>query len=117
VTGHIVQRVERNVREPKDETAGAEPKEAGEEGNVTLQRWPHTATIWGVLLLVGAGVCIGLLDWFSSVEQARSPGEKDFGVAVLGMIFGIPALILAVAGVGLLITGICLWTYRSYFAK
>lgn len=68
----------------------------------------------GCLSLAGALVCFGLLDWSSSVEQASSPGEKDLGVAVLGMMFGIPAFFLGLAGLLCLVAGMCVWAYRSY---
>jgi hypothetical protein len=58
-----------------------------------------------------------LLDWSSSFEQARSRGEKDFGVAVLGMIFGIPALLLGLAGGLCLLAGIRVWAHRSYLRR
>ena len=64
--------------------------------------------------LVLSLICYGLLSWTSAAEQARSPGEKDLGVAVLAMMFGLPALVLAAAGVLCLITGTCLWVFRKY---
>ena len=69
------------------------------------------------LSLSAALICLGLMDWSSSVEQARSPGEKDFGVAVLGMIFGLPALLLGLVGVLCLLAGICVWAYRLYLHR
>jgi hypothetical protein len=71
----------------------------------------------GCLSLVAALACLGLLDWSSSVEQASSPGEKDLGVAVLGMIFGIPAFFLGLAGLLCLVVGICVWAHRLYLRR
>ena len=69
---------------------------------------------FGCGALAAALVCFGLLSWSSTVEQARSPGEKDLGVAVLAMMFGVPALLLAAASILCLFTGICVWTFRRY---
>jgi hypothetical protein len=57
------------------------------------------------------------LEWSSSVEQVSSPGEKDLGVAVLEMIFGIPTLVLGLVGILLLLVGVGAWVYRSYFRR
>ena len=54
----------------------------------------------GALLVAAAGVLFLCLEWAASWEQAGSP-EKDLGVAALGMLFGIPMLILGVGGAGL----------------
>ena len=68
----------------------------------------------GCALLVLALLSYGLLLWTSAAEQARSPGEKDLGVAVLAMMFGLPALVLAAAGILCLATGTCVWLFRKY---
>lgn len=67
----------------------------------------------GSLLIGIATGLYGLLGWSSSVEQARSPGEKNLGVAVLGMLFGIPAVVLGILGLGFVVAGICVWVHRS----
>src|ERR1051326_1105893 len=55
--------------------------------------------LWIGLILIGLSVFLALLlDATSSWEQARSPGEKDMGVAVLAIMFGVPSAICAVAG-------------------
>ena len=46
------------------------------------------------------------LDWTTSMVQARSPGEKDLGVGMRGVMFGIPALIFGIAGLALLIISV-----------
>ena len=52
----------------------------------------------GVVLL-GVSVILWLgLEWSASYEQARTPGEKNLGVAVLGMLLGIPMLIFGAGG-------------------
>jgi hypothetical protein len=68
----------------------------------------------GCLSIGAAFACFGLLNWSSSVEQATSPGEKDLGVAVLAMIFGIPAIFFGLAGLLCLVVGVCVWVHRSY---
>jgi hypothetical protein len=60
---------------------------------------------------------LGLLEWSSSIEQASSPGEKNFGVAALGMLFGLPMLIFGLAGIVLLIVGAGLRIYRYYIRR
>lgn len=71
----------------------------------------------GCSSLAAALVCYGLLEWSSSVEQASSPGAKDLGVAVLGMLFGLPALVLGLTGILFLIAGMGVRAYRSYFRR
>jgi len=69
---------------------------------------------WGCTSLIVSSLFCGLLVLTSSVEQAGSPGEKDFGVAALGMAFGIPTLLFGVVGIVLLFSGIGIWAYRTY---
>jgi len=45
-------------------------------------------------------------------EQARTPGERNLGVAVIWMTFQIPIWILEFAGVGCLILGALVFAYR-----
>jgi hypothetical protein len=52
----------------------------------------------GVVLLGVATILWLGLEWSASYELARSPGEKNLGVAVLGMLFGVPMLIFASGG-------------------
>jgi hypothetical protein len=83
------------------------------EGPSLLEKHPLIGA--GCLSLTASLVRLGLLDWSSSVEQARSPGEKGFGVAVLGMIFGLPALLFGLVGALCLLAGICVWAFRANF--
>jgi len=77
----------------------------------------RNASLWiGCLLLAAAIGLYALLRWSISAEQARSPGEKDLGVAVLAMLFGIPVL-LGIAGLGFIVAGVCIWCYRKYFRR
>ena len=47
------------------------------------------------------------LHFASAWEQSQSPGEKNMGVAVLGIMFGVPMLLAAAAGlVSLVVSGI-----------
>ena len=56
--------------------------------------------LWLGLVLIGLSVFLGLLlQVSSSWEQSQTPGEKNLGVAVLGIMFGLPSLICAAAGV------------------
>jgi hypothetical protein len=71
----------------------------------------------GCLSLTAALICYGLLEWSSSVEQASSPGEKDLGVAVLWIIFGVPTLVLGLAGILLLFAGTGVWAYGLFFRR
>ena len=48
-------------------------------------------------------------------EQARTPGEKNMGVAVLFMIWSIPTLISGAAGLLCLIVGALMFAYRHFF--
>jgi len=69
---------------------------------------------WGCTSLIVSSLFCGLLVLTSSLEQAGSPGEKDFGVAVIGMAFGIPTLLFGVVGIVLLVPGIGVWAHRTY---
>jgi hypothetical protein len=71
----------------------------------------------GCLSLGAAVLCFALLDWSTSVEQASSPGEKDLGVGVLAMMFGIPAFFLGLAGLLCLAVGMCVRVHRSYLRR
>jgi len=50
-------------------------------------------------------------------EQALSPGEKSLGIAVLGMIFGIPMVVTGAAGVLLLAFSALRAAYRRLFSN
>jgi len=69
----------------------------------------------GVLLLVVSFLLYGALELTTSWEQARTPGERNLGVAVLGMIFGFPMLLTGVSAIACLIVGIIAWIYRRLY--
>lgn len=48
-------------------------------------------------------------------EQALSPGEKSLGVAVLGIMFGIPIMVTGATGVLLLTFSALRAVYRRFF--
>jgi hypothetical protein len=50
-------------------------------------------------------------------EQAKNPGEKDLGVAVLFMMFDIPMLILAGAGLLCLLVGALVFAHGRFFRR
>ncbi len=60
---------------------------------------PKAATLVGIGLIGLSGLLYVALEITTKWEQAQSPGEKSLGVAVLGMMFGIPMLLCAGAGV------------------
>src|SRR5258708_6830135 len=72
--------------------------------------------IGNVLLALTAVLFLGLA-WSAASEQAHSPGEKNLGVAVLGMLFGIPMLICGFCGFGCVIVSMFIWIYQSLFRR
>jgi hypothetical protein len=78
-----------------------------------VRRWfPRIAIAVGCSLLgVSAGLYIAL-DRAVAAEQALSPGEDRFGVAVLGMIYGPAILAMAVGGLLSLFLGFLGLTVR-----
>jgi hypothetical protein len=50
-------------------------------------------------------------------EQAKTPGEKNMGVAVLFMIFGVPIMISAAAGVLCLLVGALAFVHVRSFRR
>ena len=55
----------------------------------------RSRSFWIGVALLGVAVLLSLgLEWSASVEQAKTPGEKSLGVAVLGILFGPAILIL-----------------------
>jgi hypothetical protein len=56
-------------------------------------------------LLITSAVLYALLTRAESAEQALSPGEKTFGVAVLGMMYGPPIVVTAAIGILSLVLG------------
>jgi hypothetical protein len=56
--------------------------------------------LWLGLVLIGVAMLLALaLRITSSWEQSRTPGEKNLGVAALAIMFGVPSLFCAAAGV------------------
>jgi hypothetical protein len=70
--------------------------------------------IAGGLLLALSAVLYAALEMSAHWEQAKTPGEKNFGVAMLGVLFGIPAVVCAAIGVVCLIVGATLLVRRRY---
>jgi len=66
----------------------------------------------GVLLLVLSASSWLALIITTAQEQARTPGEKNLGVAVLGMIWGLPMLAFGASGVCVLLVDSVLFLYR-----
>lgn len=70
------------------------------------------------LALIGLSVVLYVaLELSSRWEQAKTPGEKDMGVAVLFMLFGIPMLISGAAGLLRLIASALAFAYRRLFPR
>ena len=70
------------------------------------------------LALIGLSVVLyASLALASRWEQAKTPGEKNMGVAVLFMIFGIPILISAGAGVLCLLVGALAFVHVRFFQR
>ena len=68
--------------------------------------------------LIGLSVVFYVaLELSSRWEQAKTPGEKNMGVAVLFMLFGIPMLISAAAGLLCLIVSVLTFAYRQFFPR
>ena len=66
--------------------------------------------------LIGLSIVLYVtLELSTRWEQARTPGEKNMGVAVLFMIWGIPTLISGGAGLLCLIVGAFTFAYRHFF--
>ena len=69
-------------------------------------------------VLIGLSVLLyAALEFSSRWEQAKTPGEKNMGVAVLFMIFGIPILISAGAGVLCLLVGALAFVHVRFFQR
>jgi hypothetical protein len=69
----------------------------------------------GIMLLAVTVVLFFGLEWLATSEQASSPGEKNLGVAVLGMLFGVPMLISGIGGLGCVIVSVFIWVHNSLF--
>ena len=68
--------------------------------------------------LIGLSVLLYVaLEFSSRWEQAKTPGEKNMGVAVLLMIFGVPMLISAAAGLLCLLVGALTFAHGRFFQR
>jgi len=68
--------------------------------------------------LIGLSVLLyAALEFSSRWEQAKTPGEKNMGVAVLFMIFGIPMLICASGGLLCLLVGALAYAHGRFFRR
>jgi hypothetical protein len=76
--------------------------------------WQSTLFKIGALLLVLA-LCAWLgLTISTAREQALTPGEKNLGVAVLGIIWGLPMLAFGASGVCVLLVHSVVFLYRRF---
>lgn len=63
-----------------------------------MTKWIHGIAITVGCSLLGISLVLYIvLGRWVAAEQAVSPGEKSFGVAVLGMMYG-PPIIVTIAG-------------------
>jgi hypothetical protein len=76
--------------------------------------WQSALFKIGVLLLVLAACAWLGLTITTAREQALTPGEKNLGVAVLGMIWGLPMLAFGATGVCLLLVHSVVFLYRRF---
>jgi hypothetical protein len=68
---------------------------------------------FGVGLLALSLLLSVLADRAISSDAALTPGEKNLGVAVLGIMFEIPILALGAAGIVSLLVSVGVWIKRS----
>jgi hypothetical protein len=71
----------------------------------------------GLILVSLSAVLFVALELSTHREQAKTPGEKNMGVAVLFMAFAIPMVISGVAGLLCLIASILMFAYRRFFSQ
>ena len=73
---------------------------------------------WTGVVFIGLSLVLyAALELSSRWEQAKSPGEKNMGVAVLGMIFGLPMLVSAATGLFCLFVGGLAFAYKRFYPK
>ena len=68
-------------------------------------------SLTGVGFLGASLALYAILELWTSWEQARTPGEKNLGVAVLGMTVGVPMLFSAAMGLACLAAGGVMFAY------
>jgi hypothetical protein len=71
----------------------------------------------GVTLLVLASITWLAFSLMTAREQARTPGEENYGVAVLGLSFLPVILVLGAGGVSFLAASSAVLTYRKIAPK
>ena len=70
------------------------------------------------LALIGLSVVLYVAgELLARWEQAQNPGEKDLGVAMLFIIFDIPMLISAAAGLLCLLVGALAFAHGRFFPR
>jgi hypothetical protein len=78
-------------------------------------RISKVSAVIGLVLLGLSGLLYIALVVTSNWEQARSPEERNLGVAVLFMIFGIPMLCCAATGVFSFLISVSAYGYHRLF--
>jgi hypothetical protein len=76
--------------------------------------WRSKLFLLGVFLLFLAALTWVALSVTTTHEQALTPGEKNYGVAVLAMLFGIPLLFFLASGLVVLLLSGIVFLYRRY---
>jgi EamA domain-containing membrane protein RarD len=84
------------------------------EATIRPRFWESELFKVAVALLLLAVFSWLVLTITTAHEQARSPGETNLGVAVLGMIWGMPMLLFGASGTFLLVTHLALFSYRKF---
>ena len=78
---------------------------------------PRLAAVVGLVLIGVSGLLYLGLQLTTNWEQAQSPGQKNLGVAVLFMMFGIPALVCAGAAVISFVVSGLAFGYQRVFQR
>ena len=76
--------------------------------------WRSKLFLLGVFLLFLAALTWVALSVTTTNEQALTPGEKNYGVAVLAMVFGIPLLFFLASGLVVLLLSGIVFLYRKF---
>ena len=78
-----------------------------------MTKWVYRLVIaTGCTLLGISAILYFALDRAATVEQALSPGEDSFGVAVLGMMYGPSIVATAAGGILSLLLGMTILTFQ-----
>ena len=78
---------------------------------------PRLAAVVGLVLIGVSGLLYLGLQLTTNWEQAQSPGQKNLGVAVLFMMFGVPALVSAGAAVISFVVSGSAFVYQRVFQR